>query len=159
LSGFDGGDDFRRICRKFSERVAIAKAIEAAIGERRGRNNQKNFSEFHGTQTRNIAAERAGFGNPITYQQAKRVVERGTPELVEAMDAGEVSISAAAVIAEQPRAAGLAAAGGGSWSCEPVGGCRAAIVQPRERNMVALVVTVPLAVHIEINHLALAGTA
>jgi hypothetical protein len=88
---------------KFSERVAIAKAIEAAIGKRRGRNNQKNFSEFHGTQTRNIAAERAGFGNPITYQQAKRVVERGVPELVEAMDKGEVSIAAAAVIVEQPR--------------------------------------------------------
>jgi hypothetical protein len=67
--------------------VAIAKAIEEAIGERRGRGNQENFPELRGTQTRDVAAEKAGFGNPKTYQQARRVVEKGVQELVEAMDA------------------------------------------------------------------------
>jgi hypothetical protein len=72
--------------------VAIAKAIEAAIGKRQGQRTDKelpkNFSEVvPGKETRKVAAERAGFGNPITYQQAKRVVERGVQELVEAMDA------------------------------------------------------------------------
>jgi ParB family chromosome partitioning protein len=74
--------------------VAIAKAIEAAIGKRQGQRTDKelpeNFPEVHrGAETREIAAERAGFGNPKTYQQARRVVEHGIAELVEAMDAGE----------------------------------------------------------------------
>ena len=51
---------------------------------------------------RDIAAERAGFGNARTYQQAKKVTEDGAPELVAAMDAGEVSIDAAALIAQAP---------------------------------------------------------
>jgi broad specificity phosphatase PhoE len=72
--------------------VAIAKAIEEAIGKRQGQRTdmqlQQNFAEVpHGTQTRDVAAQKAGFGNPETYRQAKRVVERGVQELVEAMDA------------------------------------------------------------------------
>jgi hypothetical protein len=55
-----------------------------------------------GAKTREIAAEKAGFGNPRTYQQAKKVTENGAPELVAAMDAGEISIDAAAVIAQEP---------------------------------------------------------
>ncbi len=42
------------------------------------------------------AARRAGFGNRETARQARTVVNLGTRELVEAMDSGEVSISAAA---------------------------------------------------------------
>jgi hypothetical protein len=41
-------------------------------------------------------AERAGFGNARTYEQAKQVVEHGAPELVEKVDSGAASISAAA---------------------------------------------------------------
>lgn len=48
------------------------------------------------------ASDGVGFGNRKTYDQAKRVVDHGAPELVEAMDAGEISIQAAAVIAPEP---------------------------------------------------------
>ena len=88
-----------------SERVAIGRAIEERLGERRGRpsENVQNSAQFDaGTKTRALAAERAGFGNHQTYRQAKAVVESGSPELVEAVDEGEVSVSAAAEIARQP---------------------------------------------------------
>ena len=55
-----------------------------------------------GRRTTELAAEKAGFGNRKTYDEAKRVVDHGAPELVEAMDAGEISIQAAAVIATEP---------------------------------------------------------
>jgi hypothetical protein len=31
-----------------------------------------------GTKTRDVAAEKAGFGNRMTYRQAKQVVEEGS---------------------------------------------------------------------------------
>jgi len=77
--------------------VAIAEAVRAKMGERRGRpseDNVQNLAPFEGVKTREIAAQRAGFGNPETYRQARSVVASGTPALVEAMDAGRVSISA-----------------------------------------------------------------
>jgi len=91
-----------------SERVAIAKAIEEAIGKRQGQRTDRglprNCAEVApGTETRELAAQKAGFGSKDSYERARRVVERGEPELVAAMDRGEVSISAAAVIAEQPK--------------------------------------------------------
>jgi len=90
-----------------SERVAIGRAIEAEIGKRQGRRADlepvENLPQVPpGTKTRELAAEKAGFGNARTYQQAKKVTEDGAPELVAAMDAGEVSISAAAVLAQAP---------------------------------------------------------
>lgn len=90
-----------------SERVAIAKALEAEIGNRQGQRIDlelpEDFPEVQpGTETRELVAARAGFGNPRTYRQAKKVTEDGTPELVAAMDAGEVSIDAAAIIAQEP---------------------------------------------------------
>lgn len=90
-----------------SERVAIGKAIEAEIGKRQGQRTDlelpENLPEVQpGAETREIAAEKAGFGNARTYQQAKKVVEKAVDEVVAQMDTGELSISAAAVIAEQP---------------------------------------------------------
>ena len=85
-----------------SERVEIGKALEAQLGERRGRDNREYIPELKGRRTTELAAEKAGFGNRKTYDQAKRVVDHGAPELVEAMDAGEISIQAAAVIATAP---------------------------------------------------------
>ncbi len=85
-----------------SERVAIGKAMEARFGERRGRQNPRNCAELKGDDTREIAAKRAGFSSKDTYERAKKVVDAGAPELVEAMDAGEVSVSAAAAIAGEP---------------------------------------------------------
>lgn len=85
-----------------SERVEIGKALEAQLGERRGRDNREYIPQLKGRRTTEVAAEKAGFGNRKTYDQAKRVVDHGAPELVEAMDAGEISIQAAAVIAAEP---------------------------------------------------------
>jgi hypothetical protein len=85
-----------------SERAAIGAAVEAELGERRGRNNPDNCPEFQGTETRELAARKAGFDSYKTYERAKKVTELGAPELVAAMDAGEVSISAAAVLAQAP---------------------------------------------------------
>jgi len=40
--------------------------------------------------TRDHAAQKAGFGNARTFEQAKKVIDKGTPELGAAMDQGEV---------------------------------------------------------------------
>lgn len=45
------------------------------------------------------AARRAGLKNRYTYVRAKAVVEMGVPELVKALDAGEISLSGAAELA------------------------------------------------------------
>jgi hypothetical protein len=89
-----------------SERVAIAQAIQAELGNRQGQRTdiqlQGNFPEVHpGVQTRDIAAQKAGFGNAKTYEQARSVVEHGTEEVVEQMETGELAISAAALIADE----------------------------------------------------------
>jgi hypothetical protein len=76
-----------------SERVAL---VESLRGYR------------HGGQRRNCdvdrltvkeAAERVGFARD-DYYRAMRVISQGVPELVEAMDSGKLSISAAAELAE-----------------------------------------------------------
>ena len=89
-----------------SERVAIAEAVRKALGNRQGQRTDQlpdGSPEVKGKETREIAAEKAGFTSDFTYRQAKTVVEEGIPELVEKMDAGEVSVSAAAIIAKQDK--------------------------------------------------------
>lgn len=86
-----------------SERVAIGKAIEEEMAERRGKDNVANLPELKGKATREIAAEKAGFGSASSYRHAKQVAESGIPALVEAVDRGEVSISAGAKVAELPK--------------------------------------------------------
>jgi ParB family transcriptional regulator, chromosome partitioning protein len=89
-----------------SERVAIGRAVEESLGERRGRpkENVQNLAQLPaGGKTRDIAAEKSGFGNAESYRQAKAIVEKGTPELIEAVDRGYVSISAAAELSRLPR--------------------------------------------------------
>ena len=88
-----------------SERVAIAKAIERKVGNRQGQRTDKELrgkipEVAPGTRPRETAAEKAGFGNDTTYRQAAKVVENGTPKLIQAMDSGKVSISAAAILAD-----------------------------------------------------------
>lgn len=98
-----------------SERLEIARQIEARVKEetpeRRGRpkaseegNSAINcgISPATGEETREFAAKAAGFGNRETMRKAELVVSEGTPELVEAMDKGDVSISAAARAAKLP---------------------------------------------------------
>lgn len=99
-------------CRKgftTSERVAIARAIEDEIGRRQGKRTDKalpgNCPEVpKGAETREVAAKKAGLGNSRNLGRAETVVDHGTPALVEAMDKGEVSVSAAAAVATLPEA-------------------------------------------------------
>ena len=61
-----------------SEKVAIGTALEAALGERRGRPDEHIVDacpQFRGQKTRDLAAERAAFGSGKTYERAKAVVE------------------------------------------------------------------------------------
>lgn len=86
-----------------SERVEIARAIEVELGERRGRpKNTGNCPEFSGAETRDVVAERAGFSSGTSYERAKFVVDSGVAELVDAVDRGEASVSAAAQVATLP---------------------------------------------------------
>lgn len=98
-----------------AERVEIGKAVEAELGKRQGQRtdlankNQggllgelsQNFDEVPKGRTDVIAAQKAGFGNNETYRQAKTVVEKGIPELAEAMDS-TIAISTAAKLAVAP---------------------------------------------------------
>jgi hypothetical protein len=52
-------------------------------------------------KTDDHAAQMSGFGSADTLARARKVVEQGATELVAAMDKGEVSISAAAEIADK----------------------------------------------------------
>lgn len=89
-----------------TERLAIAEAVRADIGNRQGQRTDKQLpqhvAEVAGQETRDIAAKKAGFGNRTTYQQARKVVEKAVEEVIAQMDSGQLSIRAAADIAEQP---------------------------------------------------------
>jgi len=111
-----------------SERVAIANAIEAALGNRQGQRTdietlggcgtavrdgetgdlatdelrEKLPKVPPGARTAELAARRAGFGNRRTYEQAKKVVEQAVDEVIAQMDSEQLAISAAALIAEEP---------------------------------------------------------
>lgn len=97
-----------------SERVAIAREIEDRLGRRQGQRTGTPISDGelvgHGAQvprgekTREFAAKTAGFNGSRQYHRAGKVVDHGAPELVEAMDKGNVSITAAALVAELPAA-------------------------------------------------------
>ena len=91
-----------------SERVKIAAAIKAELGNRQGQRTDlvqgepvENFPQVEsGQKTREIIAKKAGFGNETTLRQATTVVDKGEPELIAAMDKGEIAISTAAKLAE-----------------------------------------------------------
>lgn len=104
VSSIVAGEYAESIRKEFtpSERVAIAEALRSAIPERRGKDNPQNVAELKGEESRDIAADKAGFSNHETYRQAKAVVEHATPEIREQMDSGRLSISAAAQVAKQP---------------------------------------------------------
>lgn len=93
-----------------SERVAIGEAIEAELGDRRLATLKQNapvevenFPPREEGKTRDLAAKAAGFGNGKTYEQAKKVTNEAAPELVQAMDEGRASVSAAASLLSLPK--------------------------------------------------------
>jgi hypothetical protein len=87
-----------------SERVAIKKAIEKRIGERRGKHDNVPHGAHiaKGDKSRDYAAQQAGFGSHETARRAECVVEKGAPELIEAVDRGEGSGSGREVSREEP---------------------------------------------------------
>lgn len=100
-----------------SERVAIGEAIERELGNRIGVNQhtegKENFPDpIPQGQTRDLAAKAAGFGNGKTYEQAKKVTNEAAPELVQAMDEGRASVSAAVSLLALPKEQQAAVAAG-----------------------------------------------
>lgn len=91
-----------------TEAVAIAMAIQGRMAGRHGSNQHAlrgggniSTSSEQG-KSRDIAARAAGLGSGKTLEAAQRVIEHGTPELVEAMDARAVSIHGADKLAKLP---------------------------------------------------------
>jgi ParB family chromosome partitioning protein len=87
------GEHDENECRKPftpSEKVAIMRAIEEHL----------KVAKFCHGRTKESAATQAGFGNRETARQAEQVVDRGVPELVDAVDDGTISISDAAGIVD-----------------------------------------------------------
>lgn len=91
-----------------TEAVAIAMAIQERMVGRVGnpslKANSGNISGIERGDSRDIAARAAGLGSGKTLEAAQRVIEHGTPELVEAMDRREISIHGADKLAKQPAA-------------------------------------------------------
>lgn len=89
-----------------SERVEIGRALEADLRTRVGRPSEETkeiFPELPKGQTRDIAADKAGFGNGKTYEQAKNVIDEAAAPIVKAMDDGLISINLASKIAALPQ--------------------------------------------------------
>jgi len=82
------------------ERVEIQRAVAAELGERRGSSNVQDLVHWKGTKTAEIASKKAGFGNRETGRQAAKVVDKGAPEVIEAMASGELTVNAAAQLAD-----------------------------------------------------------
>jgi len=58
------------------------------VGNPELRSNSGNISLIEQGQTRDIAARQSGIGSGKTLEAAQKVVDKGTPELVAAMDEG-----------------------------------------------------------------------
>jgi N6-adenosine-specific RNA methylase IME4 len=80
------GEQAENIDRKdftVEERVAIARSIEIRLGERRGRPSKEkveNFPQLTEGKTPDFVAQKAGFKNSKTYEQAKAVVAAAEAE-------------------------------------------------------------------------------
>jgi ParB family transcriptional regulator, chromosome partitioning protein len=88
-----------------SEKVALGRAIEEELKGRVGRPKteiRQNFGELPKGKTDAIASQKVGLGNAETYRQAKKVVDNAEPELIEAMDSGDIAVSTAAALTELP---------------------------------------------------------
>jgi ParB family chromosome partitioning protein len=84
LAGEYAENEFRKEFTA-SDGAAIGAAIEKEIGKQQGKQLVQNISQVEPVKTRDLIAQRAGFGNPTTMAQAQRVLERGTPEVIHAM--------------------------------------------------------------------------
>ena len=80
-----------------TERVAI---VEAMRSFKHGGNRHSKRKSDDESLTVDEAAKRAGLGGKDSYFRAKSVIDKAVPELIEAMDSGRLSLSAAARLAE-----------------------------------------------------------
>lgn len=92
-----------------TEQIALAQVIQGQVAGRAGGNRMPEHSgnisgKVDQGDSRDIAARAAGLGSGKTLEAAQRVIERGTPELIEAMDRREISIHGADKLAKQPAA-------------------------------------------------------
>lgn len=90
-----------------TEQIALAQVIQGQVAGRAGGNRMPEHSgnisgKVDQGDSRDIAARAAGLGSGKTLEAAQRVIERGTPELIEAMDRREISIHGADKLARQP---------------------------------------------------------
>jgi DNA-binding transcriptional regulator YdaS (Cro superfamily) len=83
-----------------TEKVSIGIALEKSLGNRNGRRCDLAPSKMLNGRTDVIAAKHAGFGNHISYRQAKKIVTKGIYKLSEAIDEKLISISVGSIIAE-----------------------------------------------------------
>lgn len=89
-----------------SEKVEMGKRREAALGRRLGINQHTkeggvNCAHPEG-KTRDIVAKEVGFSSGTTYERAKKVVDEGAPELVEAVNQERIKPSVAVHLTELP---------------------------------------------------------
>jgi hypothetical protein len=84
-----------------SERVQMAESIKAQHGNAHGGDRKGEDQDRKCDLDR--VAQMAGFGSADTMRRAEEVVGSGDPELVEAMDEGAISNSAAADAAKLPK--------------------------------------------------------
>lgn len=75
--------------------MAILDAMERKTVGNPKFSNQQNFANSDG------AAKQAGLGNKETARQATKVVHEGAPELVEAVDKGEVWVLPVFIVREK----------------------------------------------------------
>lgn len=94
-------ENFHRKEYTVSERVAIVEAMRTFRhgGDRRSDQVRKCDDD---ALTVDEAAKRAGLGGKDGYARARAVINKGVPELVEAMDLGKIAISKAVEIAKLP---------------------------------------------------------
>lgn len=98
-----------------SERDSIRRAIDTEEKEKAKERQREHGRTAPGKkslpqksagvkESRTASAKRVGLGSHDTASKVAKVVDKGTPELVAAMDAGALSVNAAAKLAELPNA-------------------------------------------------------
>ncbi len=91
------------------ERVAVARLLEQELKRRAGRPKREEVipaerPELRGKESRDIAAQKAGFPSTTIFRRAAFVHDNGIQELKDAVDAGTVKITTAEKIAHLPKA-------------------------------------------------------
>jgi hypothetical protein len=104
-----------------SERQALLRALEARRVEKRGgdvkkkqsgqlptlaksEKTKKNRHSTEAAKSRSTEATEAGFRSEREARRVGKIMEQGTPELIEAVDEGRISVSAGERLAQQPAA-------------------------------------------------------